>query len=473
MPTQDSAAPAAAQNIAALIEKLDLKISSMPTQSLVAHGRKARTHTKAQIQALANIISEIGFIVPIICDEAGKVLAGNARLEAARLLCLPNVPAVMVSHLSDAQKRLFAIADNRLAELAGWDREALAVELEELRNLDVSLDIELTGFGDAQVDGIVASVGMEDHRADLVPLPGPAPISQLGDVWEMDRHRLICGNATDPDVVARLLRGEPVRTVWGDAPYNREVNGEVIRSKGHGEFVMGSGEMTDAQFTAFLAKTWANIEQTLIPGGLAYMSMDWRHIHNMLAALAGKELDLLNLIVWKKTLPGMGGFYRSQHELIFLAEKRGGKHTNHIGFGKSGRSRSNVWDYDSVQGFGAAKARLRELHPTVKPMAMIRDLLLDSSDRGEVVFDPFSGSGTTLIAAEVTGRKGRVVELDPLYADTSAMRWQDYSGKQAVLAATGETFAQVRVRRGSEAAIGAPEAAQEACHGQSSLGEVV
>jgi len=447
MPNIMSAEPATPESITDLVHQLDLTIVHVPTQGLVALGRKARRRHKSLVAKLVDGIAKFGFLVPIIIDESGKVLAGNGRVEAARLLGLATVPAVVVSHLSPAQKRIFVLADNRLAELADWDHETLALELDELRNLDIDFNIELTGFTDAQVDGLLASVDEDQGRGDQIPLAGPAPVSQPGDMWLLDQHRLICGDATDASVLAQLLRGEGVRTVFADPPYNLRISGEVIRSKGHGEFVMGSGEFNDTQFTDFLSGVWARVESALLPGGLAYVAMDWRHAQNILEAMDGKALDLLNLIVWHKSTFGMGGFYRSQHELIFLAKKRGGEHTNRIKFGQSGRNRSNVWVYPGVQGFGAAKARIRELHPTVKPMALVRDALLDSSDRGDVVLDPFSGSGTTLIAAEVSKRKGRAVELDPLYVDTGVVRWQDFTGKEAVLAATGETFAQVRARR--------------------------
>jgi DNA modification methylase len=215
---------------------------------------------------------------------------------------------------------------------------------------------------------------------------------------------------------------------------------------------MASGEMSDEAFTAFLAKVWTGIESALVPGGIAYLCMDWRHVSNTLHAMGQTSLELLNLIVWDKKAGGMGSFYRSRHELVFLAKKPGDEHKNRVQLGSNGRDRCNVWTYDGVNGFGAAKAKARDLHPTVKPMAMVRDALFDSSDRGDVVFDLFCGSGTTLIAAEVSKRKGRAIELDPVYADTGVVRWQDFTGREAVLIETGETFAQVRARRAQERA---------------------
>jgi len=445
MPT--SSVPMAVQEIATLIQDLDLTVRYLPPQTLVAFGRKTRTHTKAHIELMAKVMGEFGCIVPIIVDENDKVLAGNGRVEAACVLGLTRVPTVKVSHLSAAQKRAFVIADNRLGELAGWDRDTLRIELEELRDLDSSFELELTGFTDAKIDGLLASCTDGDHKADHVPMCPEAPASRAGDIWLLGEHRLVCGDATDPSVIAAVLMGEGVRTVFTDPPYNQRVSGHVTRNSRHDEFVMASGEMSDKDFTLFLAKVWAAIETALVPGGLAYLCMDWQHLRHLQDALDATALEPLNLIVWDKQISGMGSFYRSRHELVFLAKKPGAAHANRIQLGTNGRDRSNVWEYQGMGGFGAGKAKARDLHPTVKPMAMVRDALLDSSDRGEVVLDLFSGSGTTLIAAEASKRRGRAIELDPLYADTSVIRWQDYTGKEALLAESGETFAQVRAKR--------------------------
>lgn len=453
-------------NIAALVHDLDLQVQYLATDRLVAYGRKTRTHTKAHIELMVKVMAEFGCIVPVIVDEAAKVLAGNARVEAARTLGLDRVPTVKVSHLNDAQKRAFVIADNRLGELAGWDRDTLRIELEELRDLDLHFDLQLTGFSEPQIEGLLA--GDADGKADAVPFAGAAPVSQAGDLWLMGDHRLSCGDATDPGVLTGVLGDDRVRTVFTDPPYNVRVSGHVTHNARHGEFVMASGEMSDEAFTAFLGQVWGNIAKALVPGGLAYLCMDWRHMGHTLSAMADKGLDLLNLIVWDKKIAGMGSFYRSRHELVFLVKKEGGPHTNRVKLGSNGRDRSNLWAYDGVNGFGAGKAKARDMHPTVKPMAMVRDALLDSSDRGEVVLDLFSGSGTTLIAAEVARRRGRAIELDPLYADTGVIRWQDFTGRQAVLAGSGETFAQVRARRAE-----ALQQSNATAHGHAEFGQDV
>lgn len=425
----------------------DLAVELRPIDSLVAFGRKTRSHTKDQIQKLATSIRTFGFNVPVLIDEEGKVLAGNARVEAARLIGLTELPCVPLAHMSPVQKRAFVIAENRLAELSGFDREALRIEFEELAALDLGFSLEVTGFTEPQIDAIVLGGEGGGEKGDAIPAVSGPPVSQLGDLWLMGDHRLLCADATDPASLKTLLGDEQARTVFTDAPYNVPVAGHVTSGGKHGEFVMASGEMSDAEFTDFLIKVAIQIEAALIPGGLAYFCMDWRHVRHTLDGAQAAKLQFLNLLVWDKTAGGMGSMYRSRHELIFLFKKTGGSHVNRVELGKNGRNRSNVWTYEGVNGFGAGKAKARELHPTVKPLALVRDAILDSTERGEVVLDLFNGSGTTLIATEQSGRRGRATELDPQYVDVGVIRWQDFTGREATLAATGQTFAQVQAER--------------------------
>jgi DNA modification methylase len=444
----DTKLPDAISTIATLIENLDLKVRYLPTASLVAFGRKTRTHTKDHIALMAKVMGEFGCIVPIIVDEADKILAGNGRVEAARLLGLEAVPTVRVAHLTKEQKRAFVIADNRLAELAGWDRDTLKIEFEELSDVSLDFDVELTGFTSAEIEGfLVRGLNDDDEDEQKKRPPRTRPASLAGDIWILGEHRLICADSTDPATLERLLQGDKVRTVFTDPPYNVPVAGHVTGSNRHGEFVMASGEMSDEDFTRFLGKVWSQINAALAPGGLAYLCMDWRHMRHTLEALDGANLELLNLIVWDKRVGGMGSFYRSQHELVFLAKKGGEAHLNRVELGKNGRNRTNVWAYDGMSGVGDGKAKARDLHPTVKPMAMVRDALLDCSAPGELVLDLFCGSGTILVAAEAVRRRARAVELDPDYVDTGVIRWQDYTGLEARLEETGETFVQVSARR--------------------------
>jgi DNA modification methylase len=272
-------------------------------------------------------------------------------------------------------------------------------------------------------------------------------VSQPGDLWRLGEHWLLVGSATSADDLARLLAGDQVRVVFTDPPYNVPVEGHVTSKRGHGEFVQASGEMTDAEFTSFLTDVMRQSVEALVEGGVAYVCMDWRHADNVTTAAKAVGLEQINLVVWDKGTGGMGSLYRSQHELIFVLKKGKAAHVDNVQLGKNGRNRSNVWTYEGVGGFGADKAREREMHPTVKPLALVKDALLDCSKKGDLVLDLFGGSGTTLIAAEKAGRRCRMTELDPKYADVIIRRWEAMSGKEAVHEKLGLTFRVVSFGR--------------------------
>lgn len=435
------------QGAPALPDSLKLAIEYLPIATLGAGGRKLRLHKKQDITALAKAIELFGFVVPVLIDQDNKIISGNGRLEAARQLGITDVPCIRLTHLDATKLRVFRIAENQLGQLAGWDNEALGLELQDLSKIDLGFSLDLTGFSAARIDSFILEGDGGGENADVLPDRPTSPVSRLGDLWILGDHRLYCADATAPESFDVLLKGEQVRTVFTDPPYNVAVDGHITGSGQHGEFVMASGEMTDDEFTAFSIKAMARAADHLVPGGLLYWCMDWRHTLNTLSAASATAMEMVNLCVWDKTAGGMGSFYRSRHELVFVFRKPGGMHLNRVELGKHGRNRSNVWAYEGVNGFGAKKAKAREMHPTVKPMALVRDALLDSSARGDIVLDLFSGSGTTIIAAEQSYRQARATELDPRYVDVGVIRWQDYSGREAVLAATGQTFREVREQR--------------------------
>lgn len=432
--------------------KLDLLPDLLPQirlvapSSLAAFGRRARTHSKDQIVQIAKSIKTFGFSVPVLVDENDKVIAGNARIEAAIQLGLSEIPVVTLSHLDAAQKRAFILAENKLASLAGWDNAVLSLEFKDLLDLEIEFELDVTGFADPEIDALKFGQD-EGERPSAVAKPVTAT-SRVGDLWLLDQHRVMCGDSTDREAVSQLLGGEQARTVFQDPPFNVKIGGHVSGTGQHSEFVMASGEMSDDEFTGFLTQVFARTAESLMPGGLAYVCMDFRHMRNVLDAAGENALKLLNLIVWDKGQGGMGSFYRSRHELIFLFARDGAPHLNRVQLGKHGRDRCNVWSYRGMHGMGPEQKRARELHPTVKPLALVKDAILDSTKRGDLVLDLFSGSGTTILAAHDTGRRGAAMELDPIYADTTILRWQEHSGKEAVLASTGKTFREVRAERG-------------------------
>ena len=382
----------------------------------------------------------------------GKSLRGHGRVEAAKLLGIESVPALRLSHLSAADKRAYLIADNRLAEKAGWDRELLAIELQAL--VDLEFDVELTGFEMGEIDIILSD---SDEAKDEVAgpeddVPDPLPdriVSRLGDIWILGKHRLHCGDARDQAAYEQLLTGDKAELVVTDPPYNVAIDGHVS-GKGsirHREFVMASGEMTKEAFTDFLTDVFGCLATNTTAGSIHYTFMDWRHVDEMMAAGKSAYTELKNLCVWTKTNAGMGTFYRSQHELVFVWKSGDAPHLNNFELGQHGRSRSNVWHYAGVNTMRPGRLEELAMHPTVKPVAMIADAIKDCSRRGGLVLDPFCGSGTILIAAERTGRNARAIELDPQYVDIAVRRWQKYAGKAATLAATGQSFEDVEEER--------------------------
>ena len=424
-----------------------LAIENLPIAELKLGSRQLRIRKKRDLDSMAASIRQFGFLVPALIDADNLIICGKGRVEAARLLGMTEVPCIRVTHLSEAERRVFAIAENQLGQLAGWDQETLRIELQELSGMDLSFSLELTGFSSAKIDSIIFGGESGDRSENAIPALPDQVVSRVGDLWQLGDGRLLCGDAIDPASFKRLLDGEQVRVVFTDPPYNVAIAGHVTSGGRHGEFVMASGEMTDDEFTGFSTKVMQRASENLIDGGLLYYCMDHRHLEHTLAAAAAVKLDRLNLIVWDKKAGGMGSFYRSRHELIFLFRKRGASHLNRVELGKHGRDRSNVWTYEGVNGFGAAKAKAREMHPTVKPFALVRDAILDCTAKGDAVLDLFSGSGTTIIAAENVGRRGFATELDPRYVDVGVIRWQEFTGREARLASTGQTFREVRAER--------------------------
>lgn len=405
----------------------------------------ARTHSRKQVKQIAASIQRFGFTNPVLISDDGEIIAGHGRVEAAKLLGWSIVPTIALSHLSDAERRAYVRADNKLALNAGWDREILAIELQAL--VDLEFDIELTGFSLAEVDFVLdeasdADPNGTDQPEDHVPTAGGPAVTRPGDVWLLGRHRLLCGDAQASDSFTRLMAGEGADLVFTDPPYNVVIDGNVCGSGAvkHREFAFASGEMSDAQFTAFLKTTLGNAAATMRDGAIAFVCMDWRHMGEMLAAGGAAFTELKNLVVWNKTNGGMGTFYRSKHELIFVFKQGTAEHTNSFGLGDTGRYRTNVWDYAGISSMSAGRAEELAMHPTVKPVALIADAIRDCSRRGEIVLDCFGGSGSTLIASEKTGRQARLIEFDPLYCDTIVRRWQLLTGKMAMLAGDERTF---------------------------------
>jgi DNA modification methylase len=407
-----------------------------------------RCHTRKQVRQIAESIKAFGFNVPILIDRYGNIIAGHGRWLAGREFGITEVPTLCLDHLTPAQARAFMIADNRLTEISVWDDRLLARQLKELSLVGLDFDIEVTGFEMGEIDLRIASLDdpaqAEADPADVVPEIPATPLSKLGDMWLLHRHRLLCGSALDSPVFAALMGEERAATAFIDPPYNVRIDGHAggLGAIHHRPFPMASGEMARPEFTAFLGEAFRNLAAFSVDGAIHFVCMDWRHVEELLAA--GREAydELKNICVWVKDNAGMGSFYRSRHEFIAVFKHGRQGHRNNIQLGQFGRNRSNVWHYPGANSFTrySEEGNLLALHPTVKPVAMVADAILDCSARGDIVLDAFLGSGTTLIAAERTGRRCHGMELDPAYVDTSVRRWQKLTGGSARHAASGRSF---------------------------------
>lgn len=417
------------------------KIEHLAIAGLRPWPKNARTHSKKQIRQIAESIRRFGFTNPILIDREGMILAGHGRVEAAKSLGMATVPCLRLETLMAAEKRAYVIADNKLALNAGWDEELLAEELSALMELDLDFDIAVTGFSIPEIDALIDGLRPEEPGApedDLIRDEAP-PRCRPGDIWQLGRHRLICGNALDPTTVAALMDGEQAQMVFTDPPYNVPIDGHVGGSGviKHREFAMAAGEMSSAEFTGFLRAAFEQLVASSQDGSIHFVCMDWRHMAEMLAAADGVYSELKNLIVWAKDNGGMGTFYRSRHELIFAFKVGTAAHINTFELGQHGRYRTNVWSYRGVNTLKAGRMDELALHPTVKPVQMIADAIKDVSARGAIVLDFFGGSGSTLIAAHKTGRRAYLCELDPIYCDRILRRWELFAKDEAECIACG------------------------------------
>lgn len=407
------------------------KLERLDPRELRPWKRNARKHSKKQLEQIADSIRTFGFTNPVLIDQKYTILAGHGRVEAAKQLGLETVPCLYIEHLTLDEKRAYVLADNKLALNATWDEDLLSEELRALSEIDLDFGIEITGFSVAEIDAIIEAPDPEeegDPREDVLPKRTSSRV-RAGDVWQLGSHRLICGNSIDPETTDRLMEGQNATMVFTDPPYNVPVDGHV-GGKGkikHREFVMATGEMSQVEFTTFLRDAFANLCRHAIDGSIHFICMDWRHMQEVQSAARGVYTELKNLIVWSKDNGGMGSFYRSRHELIFAYKFGTAPHINSFELGQHGRYRTNVWEYRG--------ANLEELgmHPTVKPVRLVADAIRDVSGRGDIVLDIFGGSGSTLIAAEKTGRRAYLSEMDPRYCDLILTRWERYAKDDAIL----------------------------------------
>jgi ParB-like chromosome segregation protein Spo0J len=435
--------------MAAIISLGRLAIMYVALSVLILDPKNPRQHSARQIRQIARSIEAFGHVVPILVDCRNMIVAGHGRYLAAQSLGMEVVPVIRLEHLTDAQVKAFRIADNRLTDMSSWDDQLLAKTLKELSGLELDFSIEATGFTmgeiDLRIEGLSAIGDDKSDSADQLPtLTAQLAVSKAGDLWRLGRHALLCGTALSEDGFRALLRAKRAHMVFTDPPYNIPIQGNT---SGHGniqyrEFPMGVGELDVIEFTSLLTRCCALVAKHSVDGAMHFICMDWRHSGELLEAGRLAYDELKNVCVWVKGSGGLGSLYRSEHELVFVFKHGSAPHRNNLQLGKYGRNRTNVWHYPRVASFGrqSEEGHLAALHPTIKPVAMVADAILDCSARGDIVLDPFLGSGTTLIAAERVGRRCYGMEIDPLYIDTIIRRWQAFTGDKATHAVTGKTF---------------------------------
>ena len=429
-----------------------LAMQSIAVDALKPNARNARTHSKKQIRQIADSITAFGFVAPIVIDEGNNIIAGGGRYAAAVLLCLQEVPVIRVEGLSKAKRRALALADNKIAQNAGWDRELLARELPELAELLIveNLDISITGFAPVEIDQIA---DFEDDPSDPADTVDPewtndAALSRRGDLWELGQHRLLCGDARHADDLAHLLGRERAAMAFFDPAYNVRVRDIVGPGQiKHSEFAMASGELSRTSFVEFLQQSLAAAAAVSRDGAIHFVCMDWKHLGELLEAGGAAYEAMINLVVWAKTNAGQGLFYRSAHELIGVFRVGTAAHLNNVELGRHGRSRSNVWNYASVNTFRVGRLDDLKCHPTVKPVALVADAIKDCTGRGAIVLDTFCGSGTTILAAERVGRRAYTLEIEPRFVDLAIRRWQAFSRKDAIHVDSGLGFDELASRR--------------------------
>ena len=410
-----------------------MKIEKIKLDSLIPYARNSRTHSDAQVAQIAASIKEFGFTNPVLIDETGSIIAGHGRVLASRKLLFNEIPCIRLSHLTAAQKRAYVIADNKLALNASWDDELLRLELTDLKELN--FDLDLTGFSAEEIDQLLTPEQVEGLTdEDAVPEVPVEPITKLGDIWILGKHRLMCGDSTSLDAVEKLMEGQKADMVFTDPPYNVAYEGRGEKNK------LGkikNDDMSDESFEQFCRDVFATYQAVMKPLACIYVCHPDSQTGPKLAfeKTFGELFKKSSTLIWVKQSAGMGWQdYRAQHEPILYGWKEGGSGKH---FYCGDRSKTTVWQI-------GRDAQASYVHPTQKPVALPEEAIKNSSKGNDVISDFFGGSGSTMIACEKSGRQARLMELDPKYCDVIIKRWQDFTGKTATLESTGEPFISLK-----------------------------
>jgi DNA modification methylase len=426
-------------------------VEQLPLDQLKHFPDNPRIHEEEAINTLARMIQATQIMPPLMVDTHNRILAGEGRCAAARLLGMKTVPVLRALNRSEAEMQAFRLADNRAVELSRWDEKLLTVSIKGLADLKPNFNLEVTGWKQAEIDIKFQSL-LEPQNAgdnDQVPEVPAQPVTRLGDLFLCGPHRILCGSALEKDDFARLMNGQLAAMIMQDPPYNVSVKKHVggLGRIQHEEFLIASGELSRNEFLTFLTEQLQLNAEVCQPGGTLMSWMDWRSIDLLMAAGRACGLDLVNMCVWVKTNGSMGSLYRSKYELVCVFRKPGGKPINNVQLGKFGRYRTNVWTAPGANSFGADRIEELGSHPTPKNLDTFADAIRDVTHRDNIVLDCFLGSGTSLSAAERTGRVAYGMELEPKYVDVAVLRWEKLTGQKAVLDGDGRTFAELAADR--------------------------
>lgn len=426
-----------------------LAIEYQNIDKLTPASKNARVHSKKQIQQLARSIQEFGCNVPVLVNPNLQLIAGHGRLAACKLLGITQVPTIRIDHLTERQVRAFMIADNRLAENVGWNRRRLGEELKELSEIDLGFPLEITGFSIDQIDMMIEGVGSPTEAAveGALPKMSSSPVTKVGDLWLLEDNRVLCGDALDSQCYEQLMNGRLATAVFANPPYHDSIDGLVTGfGKVHrAKRAMVSGTMTEAESVDFLSKIFANLKRASAPGSIHLICIDWRQLQPLLAAAERTYAQLKNTCIWLKDSGTRGSLDGEEYDLVFvfttgITQQQSDK------LGKYRLSRSNFSHYPGVNpSRSKAKEPSLQSDPTAKPVALVADAISDCSGRGEIVLDPFLGSGTTVIAAHGVGRICYGIEFDPACVDLAIRRWQAYTGGTAQHATSKRSFDELEI----------------------------
>lgn len=420
-----------------------LQISYLQTSELKNPKHNIRKFSKKQTEKTKQLVETCGLPIPIIVDRDKVVIVGLSFLVAAREMKIDEVPVVIAEHLSEEQARILQVAYYRLADEGEFDKAELSLEFQDLLNINPDCDLTITGFEMGEIDVIIDfKASLADIDEEILEPDDSPPTTKMGDIFQLGDHRIICGDSLLEKSFQEVMGDDIAQMCFTDHPYNLRINGHVsgLGKHKHDEFAQGSGEMSSAKFEDFLFGSLGLMSKFSNSGAIFFCCMDWRHTSEIQSAAQRAKLITKNICVWVKDNGGMGSLYRSRHEFVYVFKHGDSPHINNVQLGKHGRNRTNVWETPGCNTM--RKGRLDDLamHPTVKPVPLVAEAIKDCSNRGGIILDPFGGSGTTLIACEKTGRKARLVEIDPKYVDVTIKRWQSLTGQKAILASTGQYF---------------------------------